>query len=257
MPVTTGAILGGINSAVGIGQYLSGRKKAKENSKPEYEIPSEIKDNLSQAQLQALQGLPEAQKNQYIQNVQRTQNQGLNALGDRKSGIAGLASLTQAGNDANTNLLSMDAQARQQNQSGLMNARTQMSGYKDKDFELNKLLPFQQQAQAAQGLQGAGLQNIVGGLNSMQNTFENASLAKAYGTQGATNPVPPIPPITPATPPVLQTGTTQQTPDQAPQRNDIMNQYQIAKLSNPGLTLADFMKTQGGGGLAFPNNIKY
>lgn len=245
MPVVSGSILGGIQSAIGIAQYLKSQKIAKNNAKPAYEIPSEIKDNLSQAQMQALEGLPEAQKNEYIQNVQRQQNQGLNALGDRQAGIAGLASLTQAGNDANKSLLSMDAQARQQNQAGLMNARTQMAGYKDKDFELNKLLPFQQNAQAAQGLQGAGLQNIVGGLQSGQNTFENASLAKAYGSQ---NPPSTVPPISGAN----NTSGGSGVFGQAPQRTDLNNQYQVAKLSNPNLTFAEFMKTQGGMGL---NNL--
>lgn len=240
MPITTSAILGGIQSATGIAQYISGQKMAKGNKRPQYEIPSDIKDNLSQAQLQSLEGLPEEQKKQYIENTQRVQNSGLNALGDRQAGIAGLASLTQQGNDANRQLLSMDAQARQQNQSALMNARTQMAGYKDKDFELNKLLPFQQTAQAAQGLQGSGLQNIMGGLSSVQNTFENASLAKNANPMKPVNTIPPI------------SGTNNTLQSQGPQRTDIMNQYQVAKLSNPSLTLADFMRTQGGG---FANNL--
>lgn len=236
MPITTSIVLGGIQTAVGVGQFLKGQSIAKKNKRPDYNIPDEIKQNLSQAQMAALEGLPPEQKQQFIENTQRQQNFGLNALGDRKAGLTGLATLTQQGNDANKNLLSMDAAARQQNQQGLMDARTQMAGYKDKQFELNKLLPFQQTAEAAKGLQGSGLQNIMGGLGSAQNTFENQSLAKAYGR--------------------TQPGSTPQLPgasggtgvgglnQQAPQRSDVMNQYQIAKMSNPNLSLADFMKTQ-------------
>jgi len=240
MPVSLSAINAGISGAVGVAQYIKGAKLAKQNKREDYEIPEEAKQNLSQAQLNALEGLPAEQKAEYIQNTQRQQNFGLNALGDRKAGLAGLATLTQQGNDANKSLLSMDAAARQQNQQGLMDARTQMAGFKDKQFELNKLLPFQANAQAAQGLKGAGLQNISGALGSVTNTLENSAIAKAYGSGGGSTDgsVPQIP------------GSTQAVSGdgggfgQAPQRTDVMNQYRVAKMSNPNLSLADFMKTQ-------------
>ena len=172
MPITSAAILGGIQSATGIAQYISGQKKAKANVKPTYEIPTEISQNLTQAQMQALEGLPPEQKKQYVENVQRQQNFGLNALGDRKAGISGLAALTQGGNDAYNNLLTADAQARQGNLDKLMGQREQMAQFKDQEFQINKMQPYQQKAEAAAGLQGAGMQNIYGGLSSMQNTFE-------------------------------------------------------------------------------------
>lgn len=238
-PTITGALLGGLQTATGIYQYIKGQSIAKNNVRPDYQIPDSIKQNLSQAQLNALEGLPPEQKQQYLENVQRQQNFGLNALGDRKAGISGLAALTQQGNDASKNLLSMDAEARQRNQQGLMDARSQMAGYKDKEFELNKLLPFQAKAQAAQGLMGSGLQNAMGGLQSAQHTYESSQLAKAYGEGGDQSS---------NNPPNVQ-GQGSQLLGQAPQRSDVMNQYQIAKMSNPNLTLADFLKTTPGMGL--------
>lgn len=230
MPITTSAILGGIQSAAGIAQYLKGKKMAKQNARPDYVIPEEIGQNLSQAQMQALEGLPPEQKKQYVENIQRQQNFGLSALGSRKAGISGLAALTQQGSDAYSDLLSKDAAARQQNLQNLMGAREQMAGFKDKEFELNKLLPFQQKAEAAQGLTGAGLQNIMGGLQSAQGTLENKYLADQY-KETATGGVP-------------------------PQSTGLMGQYKIAKMSNPGLTFQQFMQQSGKSGLGFANMLK-
>jgi len=55
MPIVTASILGGVQSAAGIAQFLRGRSLAKQNIRAEYQIPPEIAQNLSQAQLQALE----------------------------------------------------------------------------------------------------------------------------------------------------------------------------------------------------------
>lgn len=211
MPLTTSAVLGGIQTATGIAQYISGEKKKRDAQRPEYSIPKEISDNLSQAQLQALQGLPEEQKQEYVNNIQRNQNFGLNAIGTRQGGLTGLASLTQNGNDAYNKLLSEDSQARMANMDKLTNARNNMAQYQDKSFELNKLLPFQQKTTEAQGLMGAGIQNAFGGLKGIQGGIENNSLTNAYAdkTQGG---------------------------------GDMLSQYNMARLKNPTLSFEDFQK---------------
>ena len=230
MPVVSASILGGIQAAAGIAQYIKGRQIAKSNVRPTYEIPTEISQNLTQAQMAALEGLPPEQKKQYVENVQRQQNFGLTALGERKSGIAGLAALTQSGSDAYKDLLSADAAARAENQQRLMSAREQMAGYKDKSFELNKLLPYQEKAEAATGLQGAGLQNIMGGLQSAQGSFENTELAKMYNEGQSAG--------------MAGGQKTSEAFGTAPQRTDTLNQYKIARMSNPNLTYQQFLAGQ-------------
>lgn len=160
-------ILGGIESAYGLYQSIQGNKMASQNQRPTYEIPQEISQNLSQAQQMALEGLPAEQKEQYINNIQRSQNFGLNQLNSRKAGLSGLGSVVQAGDDSYNNLLSEDSAARMNNQRGLMNARSTMAGYKDKAFQLNQLDPYNTKAAAARAMQGAGLQNIYGGLSTI------------------------------------------------------------------------------------------
>src|SRR3990167_990319 len=179
-PLLTSAILGGVQSDAGITKYSKGRALAKQNIKPQYDIPVEIAQNLSQAQLQALEGLPPEQKKQYVENVQRQVGFGLTALGERKAGIAGLATLTQQGTDAYKDLLTADARARQENLRQLMSAREQMAGYKEKEFQLNRLIPYQEKAEAAAAMQGAGIQNIMGGLRGAQGAFEQKGIIEAY-----------------------------------------------------------------------------
>ncbi len=173
-------ILGGLQSAYGIYQDIKGSKMARDNKRPDYEIPEEISQNLTQAQQLALEGLPSEQKQQYLNNIQRTQQFGLNSISDRKGGLAGIGSIVQSGNDANMNLLSADAGARLANQKTLMNARSTMAGYKDKAFELNKLNPYQERATAARSLQGAGLQNIFSGLGTIAGVTDRNQINNGY-----------------------------------------------------------------------------
>lgn len=164
------------NSLFGGFQLLRGLSQAKRNQRPEYNIPQEIQQNLNQAQLYAQQGLPMDVYNRAAGNIDRNAAFGLRSLGDRRSGIAGVSALNQSTNDAYSNLAMQDAQARMNNLAQLYNARGTMAGYRDKAFEINQMQPFMQRAQEAQALQGAGLQNIMRGLQGAGNTLS----AQAY-----------------------------------------------------------------------------
>ncbi len=153
------ALAGGIQAAIG-----AHRQKQLEKNRPVYEIPEEIRQNLTQAQQQSLQGVPEAQRQNFLQNLQRGSAQALQNLGSRKSGLAGIGMINQQQNDAYGNLMSSDAQARQQNQGALMNQRQNMADYKDQAFQFNKVNPFNRATDRNQALIGAGMQNISSGL---------------------------------------------------------------------------------------------
>lgn len=163
----------------GLHQYLEGKKIAKGNNRPTYEIPPEIAQNLSQAQQQALQGLPEEQKQQYISNLQRSSAYGLSQLGSRKAGLSGIAAINQNQNDAYGNLLAQDSAARMQNQQQLYGQRQNMADYKTQAFQFNKVDPYYETLARSEALKGAGIQNIG-------NSFQIAA-----GKQGSgENPAP-------------------------------------------------------------------
>lgn len=152
------AIFGGIQAGIGA-------KKLKDLNRPSYVIPEEIKKNLTESELMAYEGLPAEQKQQFLQNVARSQQGALRSLGTRKAGLAGIPSLLQSQNDAFTNLVSMDAAQRQQNKMLAQQNRQVMASYKDKAFDINQMQPYQEKSAEAQALIGSGIQNIFGGLD--------------------------------------------------------------------------------------------
>jgi hypothetical protein len=84
----------------------------------------------------------------------------------RASGLNAIGSTMAAANDANRDLLSADAGARIQNRDKLQEARRVYSDFEDKAFKINELDPYEFTMNKAQALQGAGMQNIMGGANT-------------------------------------------------------------------------------------------
>lgn len=154
----------------GYHQYLKGLKQKEGLVRPEYEIPQEVQQNLTQAQLMALEGLPAEQKRQYIQNIQRSMTSNLAALTGRKAGLVGVSGLAQTEADAYGNLLGMDAQARQANQQQLMQQRALMGDQKALQWQINQMQPYLQSYGEAQGLIGAGTQNMAQGSQELTKT---------------------------------------------------------------------------------------
>tara|TARA_Y100000385_G_C13108760_1_gene650456 strand:- start:10781 stop:11551 length:771 start_codon:yes stop_codon:yes gene_type:complete len=159
MPVGT---LLAVQAGVGALQSLAGFQAAKNATRPEYIIPDAIEKNMSQAERMSYYGLPDAQKKEFLQNIERAGSTELAGMSDRKAGIGGVSAIAQKQRDSYMGLLSADAQARVSNIQSLMDVRANYANYEDKAFQLNQLEPFQQEMQAAQQFQAAGMQNIMG-----------------------------------------------------------------------------------------------
>ena len=142
-------------------QYLQGLKDEEKLTRPTYEIPEEIRQNLTQAQLMALEGLPAEQKQAYIENLSRSMTASLSNLTNLKSGLKGVSNVAQTEADAYKNLLGMDAAARQQNQQQLMQQRAVMGDQKALQWQINQMQPYLQDYNQAQAMQGAGIQNTM------------------------------------------------------------------------------------------------
>jgi len=178
---------GGASTTLGAVQLAYGLYKQKRNKRPTYEIPQEIQQNLNQAQQMALQGIPEEQKQQYLTNLQRGSAQALASSGSRRGGLAGIAGINQQQNDAYGNLMSMDAQARAQNQGILMGQRQTMADYRDQAFQINKSNPYYEQTAQNNAMIGAGMQNMSQGFQA-GNTggsggYENSGGKQQQGQQ--------------------------------------------------------------------------
>lgn len=159
-------ILAGAQAAIGIGQAVSGHQRLKNLTRPEYQIPSEIEQNMSEAELMSYYGMPDAQKQSYMQNIQRSGQQALSGIADRKGGLGMVSAVQQQQEDSYMNLLSADVQQRMQNIQAAQQARQVMAEYKDKAFQINEMEPYVQDYNEAQSLIGSGMQNVMGGLQA-------------------------------------------------------------------------------------------
>lgn len=182
----------GSKALLGAVQAGLGANKLKKLERPTYEIPDEIRRNMTEAEMQAYEGLPAEQKQQYLQNIQRGQATAVKGLSDRKAGLTGITDVLQAQNDAFTNLVSMDAAARQQNRMLSQQARQTMASYKDKAFDVNKMQPYQEKSEEAQALISSGIQNIGSAMDNAATAAMFSGQPKAYvdPTSVTTTPAP-------------------------------------------------------------------
>lgn len=182
MPVTGLAIAGigaGLQAGLGAYQAYKGNQQRDNLVRPVYEIPDEIKQNLTQSQIMALQGMPAQQRQNYLQQIAQSSQMGLRALSDRKAGIGGIGNIVQTENNANNNLLAQDSSARLANQLRLSAQRGIMAQYKDKQFNINQLQPYERAYGESGQMINAGMQNVGGALG----TAANAGMS--YGWQNA------------------------------------------------------------------------
>lgn len=174
------SVVKGISGLFGIGK---GNRLARNNTRPTYQIPEEFQRNAQLAEQMAQIGLPQQQYNAALQNIGRNQTTAINALSRSANPSIGLASLLRQSNNATLNLDAQDAAARQQNQRFAFGQRGLLGQQKLAKQNWDQLSRYQEIAQNAQALQGAGRQNAFGSLSDL------SRLGQSYfGGQNPNNP---------------------------------------------------------------------
>lgn len=182
-PLTMSLLVGipaAVKTGTGIAQFLAGRKALRETKRPMRQIPQEVIANLTQAQIQALEGMPEEQRNLFIQDMQRSQQQAVRGLADRRAGIAGIPQLYQGELDSLNRLAMQDSQMRLQNLNNLTAQRAEMGRQRDTQFQLNEYEPFLNKMRMAEGLIGSGMQNAMGGVTDASRMLMDYSMLDEY-----------------------------------------------------------------------------
>lgn len=159
-----GGLVGGLT---GFFQKRKAQKMLKNLNRPEYTIPQEVLRSQKMAEMGAQEGLPSAQYNKAMQNIQRQQNNMLAGATDRRSALMALPKIQQSTNDAALNLDVADSNARLQNQKTLYGISAQTGQYRDKAFQTNQMQPYQEKKNYAESLLGAGNQNLTGGIEKL------------------------------------------------------------------------------------------
>ena len=169
-----------VKGVQGIFQGVKGNKLAKRNVRPTYDIPQEFSQNLAIAENMGRVGLPQQQYNQAQQNFQRNQSGALRQFG-RMGNPRGLAGIVRAGNDASLGLDVADANARLQNQRSAMGFRNQMGQQELAKQQWDKFSKYQENAEAASALMGAGRQNTMGALSELSQVGQMAMATGGFG----------------------------------------------------------------------------
>lgn len=94
------------------------------------QLPGEYDEAMQNLRSQANVGIPGAALGLYQQQAARQQASQLGALGSRRSALAGVGQIAQAGQDASLRLAGMQANALQQGQNALRSGLMQMGGLK-------------------------------------------------------------------------------------------------------------------------------
>lgn len=175
-------VAAGLQGLAGLGQMIfSGRKKAqRELDALDSQVPQyEGSKPLSRYYQTALQRYytPPSQTAMYkrnMQNVERSAMSGLRALQGRGGALAGVNQLMANKNNAllNTEAAAEQEQNRRFNQLGF--ASNMLTSDQLRQFQYNKLMPFQRKDRLSQmklaasnARFDAGIQNIFGGLSGM------------------------------------------------------------------------------------------
>lgn len=171
-----------------IGSAIYKNRKAKKALEEGYKIPEEAKQNLSDAQRQALEGLPAEQQQQYLENIQQAQAVSLDAIQDRRGGLVGAAGVQASATEGYKDLLAMESQARVANQRQLMQQRDVMAGYKDLEWKTNVFDPATEQRKQAQANVGAAMQNIGAAATYTGQGISNQQGVTGQAMQAPTDP---------------------------------------------------------------------
>jgi hypothetical protein len=182
-PLTIGLVIGGAKTLAGGIQALAAGKKRPE---PKYEIPQEVFQATQMAQDMARTGMPEASRMQALQGAQQSALFGMRAAQDRRGGLASISNI-QAGLDrSNLAVAAQDASMRLQNQRFAQQALMTQAQYRDKAFA-NQWQSWMNKEQQRRANIGAGLQNIMGGIDLAGSMAAMGALRGGGGTTQTTN----------------------------------------------------------------------
>ena len=133
---------------------------------PEFDIPDEIYQNMTDAEYWSFKGMPDAQRQQFIEQSQRAGASAISASASRKGGMGMISSVAQQQQDAATELLVQDSQARMKNLQNFWGARDKMAAAKETKQVWDREAIMEKRRRRDEML-GAGMQNVAGALGSV------------------------------------------------------------------------------------------
>lgn len=210
MPVPLGLLLAPMIAQAGLGgfQLFKGIRDSKNVERPDYQIPQGMVDALASIQEQMGQKyMPGEQVGRQLENEVLS-----GALSQLLSSSSSAGDISQALTSVYGQQMRNEA-SRTQNRAEYFDSLNdtersllmEMAKYQDKEFEIDKMMKFQDEAGAASALQGSGIQNMMGALSSlsmmgMMGAFDGSG--GGVGDVGTRSDMTPMASISPASLPV-------------------------------------------------------
>jgi hypothetical protein len=180
-------------TVLGLGQTIAGLVKKKPII-PEADIPEEVFQSLTDAEYQAMIGMPPAQRQRAIEDIQRGGATALGRTGERKGGLGMVSRIAQQEAEGYRGLADMDVQARYRNLDRLERARGRMAEERNRAADINRQIAMDERARRDQMI-GAGLQNVMGSIGTgstmaamFPEQFQGGIFGKLFGRGGDTTP---------------------------------------------------------------------
>ena len=174
------AAAGIAQSIQGIGQVSKSRKEMENLTKPEYIIPQEIAQNLTDAEQRQYYGLPDAQKREFLNSMQQSATDALRSSATRRGGLQMVSNIQEQQNQMSNQLMLQDIQAREAKVSQLMDARREMAQQRLQKFA-HEYSDYSSQLDYLRSQESAGIQNIFGGIDQFASTAINAGTMESLG----------------------------------------------------------------------------
>jgi hypothetical protein len=155
-------------AGLGLAQTVGGLL-TKKPTIPEAEIPQEVMQNLSDAEYWSLVGMPEEQRQRYIDDLKSSTATALRNVGTRKGGLGAISSAYQAERQGLKEITDLDTEVRMRNLDRLYQARDRVAQTRTAADDVNREIAMFKYGERNK-LIGAGMQNIMG-------AFGTASMA--------------------------------------------------------------------------------
>jgi hypothetical protein len=184
--LTGGLISGGINLAKGIFGGIQAARATKELKKlkaPTYERPEEIGDLVKLYQERAnISQLPgqEAMESRMDANTASSIGAAERVAPSSVAALGAVTDIYGKKQDAIRDLAVTFANYKAQRQGELGGALQTAAGYSDKEFEMNKWLPYQVKMNELMSQKQAGIENLFGGAEGIGATANNLMGTQSY-----------------------------------------------------------------------------
>jgi len=159
-----GAALAG-QAGLGLAQTVGGALMKKPEI-PEIEIPQEVFQNMSDAEYWSYVGMPETQRQRYLEDIQTSSANALSRVSDRKGGLGAVSSIQAREAESLRELATLDTKMRMDNLNKLYKAREVGAQYDLQTQQLNREKSLQERTEKKQII-GAGLQNVMGAFGTI------------------------------------------------------------------------------------------